>query len=46
MANNTESSKRRLVDDLMDDIGIDKSVYADPQDISHEISDTITSILK
>ena len=33
MANNTESSKRRLVDDLMDDIGIDKSVYADPMDV-------------
>ena len=46
VANNTESSKRRLVDDLMDDIGIDKSVYADPEDISHEISDTITNILK
>ena len=46
MANNTESSKKRLVDDLMDDVGIDKSVYADPQDITHEISDTITNILK
>lgn len=46
MANNTESSKKRLIDDLMDDIGIDKSVYADPEDISHEISDTITNILK
>lgn len=46
MASNTESSKRRLVDDLMDDVGIDKSVYADPQDITHEISDTITNILK
>lgn len=43
---NKESSKNRLIDDLMDDIGIDKSVYANPEDVTHEISDTISNILK
>lgn len=46
VASKAESSKKRLIDDLMDDIGIDKSVYSNPEDISHDISDTITSILK
>lgn len=46
MASNAESSKKRLIDDLMDDVGIDKSVYSDPKDVTHEISDTIANILK
>ena len=40
-----ESSKRLLVDGLMDDLGIDKSEYADKEDITHEIRDTITKTL-
>ena len=40
-----ESSKRILIDGLMDDLGIDKSEYADKEDITHEIRDTITKTL-
>ena len=46
VATKEESSKRRLVDGLMDDIGIDRSVYADPEDITHQVQDTINDIMK